>query len=50
MASVNFLYRSTKEESILVLRLLHRDSNKISIVINKKTGETKEYPFTDYIF
>jgi len=50
MASVNFLYRSTKEKSNLVLRLLHRDNNKPSIVINKKTGKPKEYSYTDYIF
>ena len=39
MASVNFLYRSTKEKSNLVLRLLYRDNNKPSIVKDRITKE-----------
>lgn len=48
MASINFLYRSRKEKANLVLRFLHRDNDKPSIVINKKTGEAKELTYTDY--
>jgi hypothetical protein len=36
MASVNFLYRSTKEKSNLILRLLYRDNN-IDYVFGAKT-------------
>ncbi len=50
MASINFLYRSRKEKANLVLRLLHRDIDKPSTIINKKTGEAKELPYTDYNF
>ncbi|TYB74560.1 site-specific integrase [Bizionia saleffrena] len=49
MASVNFLYRSTKDKANLNIRLLYRDNDKPSIVIDKKTKEPKEYPYTDYI-
>jgi integrase len=48
MASVNFLYRSTKEKSNLVLRLLYRDNNKPSTVKDRTTKELINVNYTDY--
>jgi len=50
MASVNFLYRSTKEKSNLVLRLLHRNNNRPSAVKDRLTKELIQVNYTDYNF
>jgi integrase len=50
MASVNFLYRSTKEKSNLVLRLLYRDNNKPSTIKDRLTKELIQVNYTDYNF
>jgi integrase len=43
MASVNFLYRSTKEKSNLILRLLYRDNSKDYVFGVKTKVEVSEY-------
>jgi integrase len=50
MASVNFLYRSSKEKSNLVLRLLYRDNSKTSTVKDRITKELISVNYTDYNF
>jgi integrase len=50
MASVNFLYRSTKEKSNLILRLLYRDNHKPSTVKDRITKELISVNYTDYNF
>ena len=50
MASINFLYRSTKDESNLVLRFLYRNQNLKSTIKDKKTGQEIEVPYTDFVF
>ena len=50
MASINFLYRSTKEKSNLILRLLYRDNQKPSTVKDRITKELISVNYTDYNF
>lgn len=49
MATINFLYRSNKERASLTLRLLFRISDLPSSVINKKTKQLVDYPYTDFV-
>lgn len=49
MATVNFLYRSTKENAPLNLRLLFRILDLPSEVVNKKTKEIIKLPYTDVV-
>ncbi len=49
MATVNFLYRSTKDKAPLNIRLLYRVQDLPSKVLDKKTKEHKILPYTDYI-
>lgn len=48
MASINFLYRSAKDKSNLVLRLLYRDNKKPSIIKDKATKEKIQVSYTDF--
>lgn len=50
MATVNFLYRSTKERANLHVRLLYRIPNLPSRVLNRTTKELIDFPHTDLIF
>ena len=47
MATINYLYRSTKAEAFLNIRLLFRIPDKPSRVWNKKKKEYSDYPYTD---
>ena len=49
MATVNFHYRSTRERATLTLRLLFRNPNLPSIVLDKKTRERIEVSYTDFL-
>ena len=48
MATLNFLYRSTKENEPLIFRLLFRNPNLPSKV-DKKTKQLTEVPYTDFV-
>jgi len=50
MATINFLFRSTKEVAPLTLRLLYRNNNLKSFIYNKKTKEKIEVDYTDFTF
>ncbi len=50
MATINFLYRSAKDKANLHLRLLYRNSNLPSKVLNKKTKQLIDLPYTDFVF
>jgi hypothetical protein len=49
MASINFIYRSTKDKANLNIRFLYRNPNISSIVKSKKTGEKEKVPYTDFV-
>lgn len=49
MATLNFLYRSTKENAPLNLRLLFRIPDLTSKIFDKKTKHFIEVPYTDFV-
>ncbi|MCF7569474.1 site-specific integrase [Sabulilitoribacter arenilitoris] len=49
MATVNFLYRSTKDKANLNLRLLFRNLNISSKIKDKETGLLIDVPYTDFV-
>jgi len=49
MATVNFLYRSNKENAPLNLRLLFRNPDLPSKVLDKKTKEIIDVSYTDFV-
>ncbi len=49
MATVTFLYRSVKSKANLSLRFLYRDNKTPSTVLDRKTKEPKQKPYTDFV-
>lgn len=50
MASVNFLYRSTKDSAKIVLRFLHRTETGRDLQIDQRTNETVTKDFWSNVF
>jgi site-specific recombinase XerD len=50
MAAINFLYRSQKNKSNLVVRLLYTVKHPDYFVVRKKKGEDTQEFFTDFVY